>query len=157
VGRGSDARLGAGISVLTLAFALAACWLFFEEQSVGDGGAKAQGRLALGVGLVERHQWLGGRDGDSRIQVQYLLGVDAISLSLLMLTTFPHAAGHLGQLHRRWRTSSRVLRPDAPPPGRDEGRLLAQDLLLFYVFFEFTLIPLYFLIGVWGGPHAISR
>ena len=32
------------------------------------------------------------------------------------------------------------------------GVFCARDLLLFYVFFEFTLIPLYFLIGIWGGP-----
>ena len=32
------------------------------------------------------------------------------------------------------------------------GVFCARDLLLFYVFFEFTLIPLFFLIGIWGGP-----
>ena len=33
------------------------------------------------------------------------------------------------------------------------GAFCANDLLLFYVFFEFTLVPLYFLIGIWGGPE----
>ena len=32
------------------------------------------------------------------------------------------------------------------------GVFIARDLLLFYVFFEFTLIPLFFIIGIWGGP-----
>ena len=35
------------------------------------------------------------------------------------------------------------------------GVFLAQDLVLFYVFWEFTLIPMYFLIGIWGGPGKI--
>ncbi len=35
------------------------------------------------------------------------------------------------------------------------GVFLAQDLFLFYVFWEFTLVPMYFLIGIWGGPNRI--
>ncbi|HEX2697622.1 MAG TPA: NADH-quinone oxidoreductase subunit M, partial [Anaerolineales bacterium] len=35
------------------------------------------------------------------------------------------------------------------------GVFLAQDLFLFYVFWEFTLVPMYFLIGIWGGPRRI--
>ena len=35
------------------------------------------------------------------------------------------------------------------------GVFLAQDLVLFYIFWEFTLIPMYFLIGVWGGERRI--
>jgi NADH-quinone oxidoreductase subunit M len=35
------------------------------------------------------------------------------------------------------------------------GVFLAQDLFLFYIFWEFTLVPMYFLIGIWGGPRRI--
>ena len=35
------------------------------------------------------------------------------------------------------------------------GVFVAQDLFLFYVFWEFTLVPMYFLIGVWGGPQRM--
>ena len=35
------------------------------------------------------------------------------------------------------------------------GVFLAQDLFLFYIFWEFTLVPMYFLIGIWGGPRKI--
>jgi NADH-quinone oxidoreductase subunit M len=35
------------------------------------------------------------------------------------------------------------------------GVFLAQDLFLFYIFWEFTLVPMYFLIGIWGGPRRM--
>src|SRR5215207_4588117 len=35
------------------------------------------------------------------------------------------------------------------------GVFLAQDLFMFYIFWEFTLVPMYFLIGIWGGPRRI--
>ena len=37
------------------------------------------------------------------------------------------------------------------------GVFLAQDLFLFYIFWEFTLVPMYFLIGIWGGPPDLCR
>ena len=36
------------------------------------------------------------------------------------------------------------------------GVFLSFDIILFYVFFELTLVPLFFLIGIWGGPHAAA-
>ena len=41
--------------------------------------------------------------------------------------------------------------------GAVVGVFASQDLLLFYVFFEAMLIPIYVLVGVWGGPKRISR
>ena len=38
---------------------------------------------------------------------------------------------------------------------RDRGVFLAQDLFLFYIFWEFTLVPMYFLIGIWGAEERI--
>ncbi len=35
------------------------------------------------------------------------------------------------------------------------GVFVAQDLFLFYIFWEFTLVPMYFLIGIWGGPRRL--
>ena len=35
------------------------------------------------------------------------------------------------------------------------GTFIALDIFLFYVFFEVTLVPMYFLIGVWGGPRKL--
>jgi NADH-quinone oxidoreductase subunit M len=88
------------------------------------------------------------------IGVRFHLGVDGISLPLVLLTTLltvlcaVHTAG------------------STPPPGRPRhllalmlllevgvlGTFLAADLIVFFVFFEIVLIPMYFLINVWGGP-----
>ena len=44
---------------------------------------------------------------------------------------------------------------DADAPEGDPGEILTLDLLLFYVFFELTLIPMFFIIGIWGGPRRV--
>jgi hypothetical protein len=62
----------------------------------------------------------------------------------------------------------RLVRPDpdadqglvlrAPPPrGRDARRVLSLDLFLFYVFWELMLVPMYVMIGVWGGTNRIKQ
>ena len=44
--------------------------------------------------------------------------------------------------------------PSSWPSRRDcSGSFASLDIILFYIFFEFTLIPLFFLIGLWGGPQ----
>jgi len=133
-----------GVSLLTLVFALAACWLFFGEPAVPGGHV-----------LVERADWIVGGDevGGRAIQVQYYLGLDGISLPLLLLTTFLMPLAIWGSFtgirdrHREYYSLMLLLQ------GAMLGVFCAQDLLLFYIFFEFTLIPLYFLIGIWGGPQ----
>ena len=138
-------RWAFAFSALTFAFALAACWLFYEAHS---SGAAEAGRLVL----VERHRWLAG-DDTSPIQVQYLLAVDGISLPLLMLTALltPLAVwSSFTGIHERRREYYALM---LLLQGAMQGVFCAQDLLLFYVFFEFTLIPLYLLIGIWGGPQ----
>jgi NADH-quinone oxidoreductase subunit M len=86
--------------------------------------------------------------------LRFHLGVDGVSLPLLVLTT---ALTFLCAVHLL-----RVL-PEPGKPGALVGLLLlleagmlgtflALDLLLFFVFFETVLVPMYFLIAVWGGP-----
>jgi len=81
------------------------------------------------------------------------LGVDSISLWLILLTAFlmPLAiAASFGSIKDRekeyyaWMTML---------SGAMIGVFLARDVLLFYVFFELTLIPMFFIIGIWGGPE----
>jgi len=80
------------------------------------------------------------------------LGVDSISLWLVLLTVFlmPLAiAASFGSIKERekeyyaWMTML---------SGAMVGVFLARDVLLFYIFFELTLIPMFFIIGIWGGP-----
>ena len=85
--------------------------------------------------------------------VRYSLGVDGISLFLVLLTAVAWAAATV------W---SAIRRPDRAKPyflmlGLAEtatlGAFLAQDLLLFVLFFDLMLIPFYFLFGSWGSEH----
>jgi NADH-quinone oxidoreductase subunit M len=89
--------------------------------------------------------------------VRYMLGVDGLNLWLIALTTLLFAASAL------WV----VLRPPADRVklfgfhlGLAEtavlGAFMAQDLILFVLFFDLMLVPFYFLVGQWGGPDRVA-
>lgn len=98
--------------------------------------------------FTESHRWI------DVISSRYLLGVDGISLPLILLSVgvmplvIIYSWNHI------------------PSPGNAKmflllmliletgmiGSFVAQDLILFFVFFEVVLLPMYFMIGVWGGP-----
>ena len=74
--------------------------------------------------------------------VNYSLGIDGISLFMVMLTTFSTSIAILGSL---------MLLLEAAVVGV----FVATDVFLFYVFFELTLVPMYFIVGIWGGERRI--
>ena len=87
--------------------------------------------------------------------IYYFLAVDGLSILLLMLTTLLTPIAILST----WKAIDTRVRDFMIfflllEVGMT-GVFLAQDLFLFYVFWEFTLVPMYFLIGVWGGPRRI--
>jgi len=98
----------------------------------------------------------GSEDGISReaaLQVSFHLGIDPISAPLLLLTGIlvPLAiACSFTSIKRRIREYYAWM---LMLTAAMFGVFASRDLLLFYIFFEFTLIPLYFLIGIWGGPE----
>ena len=87
--------------------------------------------------------------------VNYSLGVDGISLFMVMLTTFSTSIAILGSfnyIQKRERAFySLMLLLEAAVIGV----FVATDLFLFYVFFELTLVPMYFIVGIWGGERRI--
>ncbi|MBI3782130.1 MAG: NADH-quinone oxidoreductase subunit M [Deltaproteobacteria bacterium] len=87
--------------------------------------------------------------------INYALGVDGISLFLVLLTTFLMPIVVLsgwGDIHKRVKEYMVFLL--LMETGM-LGALVATDLFLFYVFWEVMLIPMYFLIGIWGGQRHI--
>jgi NADH-quinone oxidoreductase subunit M len=87
--------------------------------------------------------------------IAYHLGVDGLSILLLLLTTFLTPISILST----WtavedRVKDFMIFFLLLEVGM-VGVFLAQDLFLFYIFWEFTLVPMYFLIGVWGGPRRM--
>ncbi len=99
--------------------------------------------------------WLGDVEvmGDvADVEILYHVGVDGISIWLMVLTAFlmPLAIwSSFTSVRTRVREYFSLLL--LLEVGL-LGVFCAMDLLLFYIFFEFTLVPLYFLIGIWGGP-----
>lgn len=99
--------------------------------------------------LTESVSWIPG------LGISYSLGMDGISLWLLLLTTFLMPIAILGSfsaIEERVREYYFLLL--ALETGM-LGAFVATDVFLFYVFWEVMLIPMYFLIGVWGGKERV--
>jgi NADH-quinone oxidoreductase subunit M len=101
--------------------------------------------------LVAQYDWITVAGWN----IQYYLGVDGLSILLVLLTTFLTPISILST----WtaveeRVKDFMLFFLLLEVGMT-GVFLAQDLFLFYIFWEFTLVPMYFLIGIWGGPRRI--
>jgi NADH-quinone oxidoreductase subunit M len=87
--------------------------------------------------------------------IQYYLAIDGLSILLVLLTAFLTPISILST----WtaveeRVKDFMLFFLLLEIGM-MGVFLAQDLFLFYIFWEFTLVPMYFIIGIWGGPRRI--
>jgi NADH-quinone oxidoreductase subunit M len=99
--------------------------------------------------LVTRLPWI------PQFGVQYLVGVDGISLVLVLLTTLLSAIATMSSFsaieHRQKEYYVFLLLLQTGMLGV----FVALDLILFYVFWEAMLIPMYFLIGIWGGPRKL--
>jgi NADH-quinone oxidoreductase subunit M len=101
--------------------------------------------------LVARYDWITVAGWN----IQYYLGIDGLSILLVLLTAFLTPISILST----WtaveeRVKDFMIFFLLLEVGM-MGVFLAQDLFLFYIFWEFTLVPMYFLIGIWGGPRRI--
>ncbi len=104
--------------------------------------------------FVEAYEWM------PDFGIRYIVGIDGISLLLVVLTNFLTLLVIISQWHQH-SDGARELKQKtffslilALQSGM-LGALLALDLVFFYVFWEAMLIPMYFIIGVWGGERKI--
>jgi NADH-quinone oxidoreductase subunit M len=151
--RSRVARLAFGCSLVALAVAVLALVLFYHP-SVGEPAARA-GNFAL----VKNVPWVSDADtGDGRgrggyVDFRYHVGVDGLSIWLVLLTAFITPLSIWGSFTGiRERVRDYYVLMLLLEAGM-LGVFCARDLLLFYIFFEFTLIPLFFIIGIWGGAE----
>ncbi|HEU4340481.1 MAG TPA: NADH-quinone oxidoreductase subunit M [Candidatus Binatia bacterium] len=105
------------------------------------------GRLAE-MQFVERAAWV------PAYGIEYIVGVDGISLFLVLLTTFLTPLSILASWSVKEKVKEYLFFMLLLETGM-LGAFVALDLFLFYVFWEVMLVPMYFLIGVWGGPRRI--
>ena len=99
--------------------------------------------------FVERVLWI------PAFNIHYHLGVDGISLWLVPLTAFINLIVVLAGWEVIQERVNQYMGAFLILSGLMIGVFTAQDAMLFYVFFEATLIPMYLIIGVWGGPNKI--
>src|SRR5580700_225856 len=106
-------------------------------------------KSALGYQMVEQADWI------PSLGVKYLIGVDGISMLLVMLTTLVTFLAILSA----WNAIDYRLKEYYAMFLLLEtgmiGVFLSLDFFLFYVFWELVLVPMYFIIGVWGGPRKL--
>jgi NADH-quinone oxidoreductase subunit M len=106
-------------------------------------------RTGQGMQFVERMEWM------PTFHIEYALGVDGISLLMVLLTTLLCPLCVLAS----WNSIRDRLRTFLMLILFVEGAMLvvfmALDLFLFFMLWETTMIPMYFLIALWGGPRRI--
>ena len=112
----------------------------------------AYGPGAEGVAYEVNLPWFGHVLG---VEIRFHMGMDGLSLLLVLLTTFLTplvviaAPGHIRKREKEFCFWMLLMEAGML------GTFLALDIFLFYVFWELMLVPLYFLIGIWGGPRRI--
>jgi NADH-quinone oxidoreductase subunit M len=101
--------------------------------------------------LVIRRVWIQVAGWD----IAYHLGIDGLSILLVLLTTFLTPISILSTWTAVEERVKEFMIFFLLLEVGMVGVFLALDLFLFYIFWEFTLVPMYFLIGIWGGPRRM--
>jgi len=98
------------------------------------------------IQFIERHEWI------PQINVQYFMAVDGLSITMVLLTSLLSLLAIIGSYGIKDRVKQYfalfLLLQTAMT-----GVFVALDFFLFYMFWEAMLVPMYFLIGIWGGPR----
>lgn len=99
--------------------------------------------------FVEKTLWI------DRFNIYYHLAVDGISLWLVLLTAFITVIVVIASWESVTERVNQYMGAFLILSGLMIGVFAAADAMLFYIFFEATLIPMYLIIGIWGGPNKI--
>ncbi len=102
---------------------------------------------AHGMQFVEKHSWI------DRFNINYFLGIDGISIWFVILTSFVTVIVVISAWEVIQKKVAQYMGAFLILSGLLVGVFCALDGLLFYVFFESTLIPMFIIIGIWGGAN----
>jgi NADH-quinone oxidoreductase subunit M len=106
-------------------------------------------RAFVGMQFVEMAPWI------PRFNVQYFLGVDGISVLFILLNSFVTVLVVLAGWEVIEEKAAQYMAAFLIMSGLMNGIFASLDAVLFYVFFEASLIPMYIIIGIWGGPNRV--
>ncbi len=135
-GSGSSARW------LSLFFSVVALWLSVPLYTQFD-------TTTATMQFVERVPWV------ETFNIYYHLGVDGFSMPLILLTTFSTLLVVLAGWEVIKEKTAQYMGAFLIMEGLMVGVFSALDSILFYVFWEAMLIPMFIIIGIWGGPRRI--
>ncbi|HTY01898.1 MAG TPA: NADH-quinone oxidoreductase subunit M [Bacteroidota bacterium] len=135
-----------GVTLLQLILAV----VVFSRFDRGLAGINNQSTMQF----LEKAQWIDvkGVSWFGRVHIEYLLGIDGISVVMVLLTAIVCFIATISS----WTIEKSVKGYFALFLLLDTGMMgvfVALDFFLFYVFWEIMLLPMYFLIGIWGGPR----
>jgi len=123
------------VSIVTLVLSLP-LWLHFDKTTAA-------------MQFVEKIKWI------PSLNINYHLGVDGIAMPLVILTTFITVLTILSAWKVIQKNVHQFMAAFLMLEAMMIGVFTAQDALLFYIFFEAMLIPMFLIIGVWGGPNRV--
>src|SRR5688572_27601935 len=132
-----------GTTIVTFALSLLLFSTFDWNQGDGKYAYEAQGGV---VQMVQEANWI------PAFNIKYKVGIDGLSFPLVILSTFICllsciASWNIDKMLKGYMALFLFLETGIL------GVFLSLDFFLFYVFFEVSLLPMYFLIGIWGGPR----
>ena len=133
--RSADREIKAVTAAFTGINFLVSIWLFFAFD-----------RSVSGIQFVERMDWI------PAFNIQYFMAVDGISISLVVLTGLVSFLATFASFGIDKQVKGYFVLYLLLNTGM-MGTFCALDFFLFFVFWEIMLLPMYFLIGIWGGPR----
>ncbi|HEY5669815.1 MAG TPA: proton-conducting transporter membrane subunit, partial [Anaerolineales bacterium] len=154
------------VTFFPLLGAVVILFLKAEQKNAARWVALVSSTITFGISIAMLAQFNSGNPGLQMVinlpwiqvagwNIAFHMGVDGLSILLVLLTTFLTPISILST----WTAVEERVKDFMVFFLLLEvgmvGVFLAQDLFLFYVFWEFTLVPMYFLIGVWGGPRRM--
>jgi len=149
VPKGNDGAMKWISAAATLAQLVLAVMIYFNFDKTLTGINSIEG-----MQFVEKATWIDvpGVSWFGRIHVEYFMGVDGLSVTMVLLTSLISFVA----VFASWNIEKSMKGYMAMLLLLDTGMMgvfVALDFFLFYVFWEVMLLPMYFLIGIWGGPR----
>lgn len=132
-------NIARSLAVFTVILSLFLCIPLFQNFDPNQSGMQ----------LIENHAWL------SNIGIQYTLGVDGLSLLLIALSIFTNLVVIFATWDSIQERVGQYLAAFLILQGLLVGVFSALDAIIFYIFFEATLIPMYLIIGIWGSENRV--
>lgn len=147
----SDSKISFKIgAILATAIQLGIALVLFSKTQIENDSLKG---VDGNFQFVEKYDWISLNLGNfGRLSIDYFVGIDGLNISLVLLTSIVLFISAISS----WTINKYIkgyfllfLILDASIMGT----FLALDFFLFFLFFEFMLLPMYFLIGIWGGAR----